>query len=194
MSGMPVEGRMGASEVVEQQGLAARVDETITRASRALLSVQCPAGTGRVSSRSAAHLEAEYVFVNRLLGRQRPEQDRRMAERLLATAAGRRRMGTGAGPAGPPLDDHPGLPGAEAGGARNRRAGARARARSDPRRRRPGGVGHVHALLARLLRAVPVDGRAARAGRDGAAADLGAAQHLPPGRAGRAPRWCRSHC
>ncbi len=75
---------MGASEVVEQQGLAARVDESIARASRALLSVQCPAGYWQGVVEGAAHLEAEYVFANRLLGRQRSEQDRLMAERLLA--------------------------------------------------------------------------------------------------------------
>src|SRR5262249_43437321 len=84
VSGLPVEGRMGASEVVEQQGLAAGVDETIARASRALLSVQCPGGYWQGLVEAAANLEAEYVFANRLLGRQRPEQDRRMVERLLA--------------------------------------------------------------------------------------------------------------
>ena len=75
---------MGASEIVGQEGLHARVDGAIARASRALLDLQCPAGYWQGLVEAAGNLEAEYVFANRLLGRQRPEQDRRMAERLLA--------------------------------------------------------------------------------------------------------------
>src|SRR5262249_41473958 len=87
-TGMPVEGRMGVSEIVGQQGLDARVDEAIARASGALLTLQYPAGYWQGLVESAPHLEAQYVFANRLLGRQRPEQDRRMAERLLALQQG----------------------------------------------------------------------------------------------------------
>lgn len=76
---------LSASDLVESRARAGRVDEAIARASRALLAQQCPAGYWQGRVEGAAHLEAEYVFVNRLLGRQRPEQDRRMAERLLAT-------------------------------------------------------------------------------------------------------------
>src|SRR5215475_3381107 len=81
---MPVEGRMGAIEIVGHEGLHARVDGAIARASRALLDLQCPAGYWQGLVEAAGNLEAEYVFANQLLGRQRPEQDRRMAERLLA--------------------------------------------------------------------------------------------------------------
>jgi squalene-hopene/tetraprenyl-beta-curcumene cyclase len=81
---MPVEGRMGAGEIVSHEGLHARVDGAIALASRALLDLQCPAGYWQGLVEAAGNLEAEYVFANRLLGRQRPEQDRRMAERLLA--------------------------------------------------------------------------------------------------------------
>src|SRR5262249_57398587 len=57
----------------------------IARATGALLALQCPGGFWQGVVEGAANLEAEYVFIHRLLGRQRPEQDGRMAERLLAT-------------------------------------------------------------------------------------------------------------
>jgi squalene-hopene/tetraprenyl-beta-curcumene cyclase len=77
---------MSASDVAEREaGLGARVDDAIDRATRALLDRQCSGGYWQGVVEAAANLEAEYVFVNRLLGRQRPEQERRMADRLLAT-------------------------------------------------------------------------------------------------------------
>jgi squalene-hopene/tetraprenyl-beta-curcumene cyclase len=77
---------MSARNVAELEGgLGARVDDAIERATRALLERQCSGGYWQGIVEAAANLEAEYVFVNRLLGRQRPEQDRRMADRLLGT-------------------------------------------------------------------------------------------------------------
>src|SRR5262245_15880844 len=77
---------MSARDVAElESGLGTRVDDAIERATRALLERQCSGGHWQGIVEAAANLEAEYVFVNRLLGRQRPEQDRRMADRLLAT-------------------------------------------------------------------------------------------------------------
>ena len=76
---------MTSTERWGQAGMVARIDAAVTRAADALLAVQCPGGYWQGLVEAAANLEAEHVFVNRLLGRQRPEQDRRMAERLLAT-------------------------------------------------------------------------------------------------------------
>jgi squalene-hopene/tetraprenyl-beta-curcumene cyclase len=76
---------MRSTEPLGQAGLVARVDAAMTRTADSLLALQCPGGHWQGLIEAAANLEAEYVFVNRLLGRQRPEQDRRMAERLLAT-------------------------------------------------------------------------------------------------------------
>src|SRR5262249_21142097 len=76
---------MTSTEPLGQVGLMARVDAAASRAVDSLLALQCPGGHWQGLVEAAANLEAEYVFVNRLLGRQRPEQDRRMAERLLAT-------------------------------------------------------------------------------------------------------------
>ncbi len=76
---------MSASRSVAGQDLVGRVDAAVARACEALLALQCPGGYWQGIIEGAASLEAEYVFVNRLLGRQRPEQERRMADRLLAT-------------------------------------------------------------------------------------------------------------
>ncbi len=65
-------------------GLAERVANAVARATRALLDQQQPSGSWQGVVEAAANLEAEYVFLNRLLGRQRPDVDRRMGERLLA--------------------------------------------------------------------------------------------------------------
>src|SRR4029077_9175108 len=94
--------------------------------------------------------------------------------------ASRRRLAARTGSARPSLDDHRGLPRPPAGRTRTVRAGALAGARGGARWRWPRESGDVHPLLARVLRAFPVYARPARAGRDGPAAEVGAAQHLPP--------------
>jgi squalene-hopene/tetraprenyl-beta-curcumene cyclase len=76
---------MTSTEPLGQAGVLARIDAAVARAADGLLALQCPGGYWQGLVEAAANLEAEYVFVNRLLGRQRPEQDRRMRERLLAT-------------------------------------------------------------------------------------------------------------
>src|SRR5262249_15678644 len=76
---------MTSTEPLGQVGLMARVDAAASRAVDSLLALQCPGGHWQGLVEAAANLEAEYVFVNRLLGRQRAEQERRMADRLLAT-------------------------------------------------------------------------------------------------------------
>ena len=50
---------MGASEIVGQEGLHARVDGAIARASRALLDLQCPAGYWQGLVEAAGNLEAD---------------------------------------------------------------------------------------------------------------------------------------
>lgn len=62
----------------------ARVDVAIARAQAQLLALQQSRGQWQGVVEAAPNLEAEYVFVNRLLGRDRADADRRMAERLLA--------------------------------------------------------------------------------------------------------------
>ncbi len=76
---------MTSTDALGRTELVTRVDAAVTRATEALLGLQCSAGHWQGLVEAAANLEAEFVFVNRLLGRQRPEQERRMAERLLAT-------------------------------------------------------------------------------------------------------------
>src|SRR5215470_11587139 len=128
------EADMSASELLQDRAHAGRVDEAIARATGALLALQCPGGFWQGVVQGAANLEAEYVFIHQLLGRQRPEQDRRMAERLLAT-----QQPDGGWSLAPGLPSHLSTT--------------------------------IEAYLALRL---------AGAGRDGAAADLGAAQHLSP--------------
>jgi squalene-hopene/tetraprenyl-beta-curcumene cyclase len=77
------EGRLvlvGAGE----GGLGARVTQAIARATQYLVATQHARGYWHAPLEANVTMEAEYVFFNRLLGRERPDLDRRMAERLLA--------------------------------------------------------------------------------------------------------------
>ena len=76
---------MSGGEPSGRSGVAERLDDAIARATDALLARQYAAGHWQGVIEAAANLEAEYVFVNRLLGRHRPEQESRMVERLLST-------------------------------------------------------------------------------------------------------------
>jgi len=79
------EGRLalvGGSTTAE--GLGERVDHTIARASQYLFSTQHARGYWHAPLEANVTMEAEYVFFNRLLGRTRPDVERRLAERLLA--------------------------------------------------------------------------------------------------------------
>ncbi len=74
-----VEGRAPAP------GLGERAESGIRRASEWLFAHQHADGYWHAPLEANATMEAEYVFLNRILGRRRPELDRRMADRLLAT-------------------------------------------------------------------------------------------------------------
>jgi squalene-hopene/tetraprenyl-beta-curcumene cyclase len=76
---------MNAGEPIQRSGLGERLDAAIARATAALLARQYPGGHWQGVVEAAANLEAEYLFVNRLVGRERPEEEARMAERLLGT-------------------------------------------------------------------------------------------------------------
>src|SRR5262249_35190802 len=61
-----------------------RVEQAIARATQWLIGAQHARGYGRARSGATANRERGYVFCNRLLGRERPDLERRMAERMLA--------------------------------------------------------------------------------------------------------------
>ncbi len=72
-------GGTGAGE-----GLAGRARQAIARATQYLVQTQHARGYWHAPLEANATMEAEYVFFNRMLGRERPDLDRRMAERLVA--------------------------------------------------------------------------------------------------------------
>ena len=78
------EGRLTLVGGTTGEGLAARVAQAITRASQYLFATQHARGYWHAPLEANASMEAEYVFFNRLLGRERPDVERRLAERLLA--------------------------------------------------------------------------------------------------------------
>src|SRR5947199_179381 len=78
------EGRLTLVGGTAGEGLAARVAQAITRASQYLFATQHARGYWHAPLEANATMEAEYVFCNRLLGRERPDVERRLAERLLA--------------------------------------------------------------------------------------------------------------
>src|SRR5207249_4578837 len=78
------EGRLTLVGGTAREGLAARVAQAITRASQYLFRTQHARGYWHAPLEANATMEAEYVFFNRLLGRERPDVERRLAERLLA--------------------------------------------------------------------------------------------------------------
>ena len=65
-------------------GLDARAGQAIARATQWLVAAQHARGYWHAPLEANATMEAEYVFFNRILGRDKPDLDRRMAERLLA--------------------------------------------------------------------------------------------------------------
>src|SRR5213594_3271417 len=78
------EGRLTLVGGTAGESLAARVAQAITRASQYLFATQHARGYWHAPLEANATMEAEYVFFNRLLGRERPDVERRLAERLLA--------------------------------------------------------------------------------------------------------------
>src|SRR6266850_10337 len=84
---MSGEGRLvlvdGAGEG-EEEGLGGRASHAIARATQYLVATQHARGYWHAPLEANVTMEAEYVFFNRILGRDRGDLDRRMAERLLA--------------------------------------------------------------------------------------------------------------
>jgi squalene-hopene/tetraprenyl-beta-curcumene cyclase len=64
-------------------GLAEAVADAVARATERLLEQQRASGYWQAPVEAAGNLEAEWIFVNRLLGRKRPELEARLVERLL---------------------------------------------------------------------------------------------------------------
>jgi squalene-hopene/tetraprenyl-beta-curcumene cyclase len=67
-----------------REGLEARAAHACERAVRWLLARQHPSGYWHEPLEANAAMDAEYVFMNRLIGRERPDLERRLAEHLLA--------------------------------------------------------------------------------------------------------------
>src|SRR5437016_10845227 len=78
------EGRLTLVGGSAGEGLPVRVPQAIARASQYLFATQHARGYWHAPLEANATMEAEYVFFNRLLGRERPDVERRLAERLLA--------------------------------------------------------------------------------------------------------------
>jgi squalene-hopene/tetraprenyl-beta-curcumene cyclase len=82
---MTGEGRLAlVGGSAEGEGLRGRAQQAVARATQWLVATQHARGYWHAPLEANATMEAEYVFFNRMLGRERPDLDRRMAERLLA--------------------------------------------------------------------------------------------------------------
>src|SRR5947208_3650986 len=77
------EGRLTLVGGSTGEGLPVRVPQAIARASQYLFATQHARGYWHAPLEANATMEAEYVFFNRVLGRERPDVERRLAERLL---------------------------------------------------------------------------------------------------------------
>jgi squalene-hopene/tetraprenyl-beta-curcumene cyclase len=66
-----------------EDGLGGKVAQAIGRASQYLFATQHARGYWHAPLEANVTMEAEYVFFNRILGRAKPDLDRRMAERML---------------------------------------------------------------------------------------------------------------
>src|SRR5262249_28124544 len=84
----PGEGGMSEGQLAlvgrDVEGLPGRAEQAIGRATQYLLVTQHARGYWHAPLEANVTMEAEYVFFNRLLGRAKPDLDRRMAERLVA--------------------------------------------------------------------------------------------------------------
>lgn len=83
------EGRLtlvgGTSAGEGRESLGGRAAQAVARATQYLVATQHARGYWHAPLEANATMEAEYVFFNRILGREKPDLDRRMAERMLAT-------------------------------------------------------------------------------------------------------------
>lgn len=66
-------------------GLRERAGRAVARARGHLLALQAPDGFWHFSMEANATMDAQYVFANRLLGREKPAEERRLGEHLIAT-------------------------------------------------------------------------------------------------------------
>src|SRR5262249_54761304 len=66
------------------EDLAEQATQAAARATQYLVATQHARGYWHAPLEANATMEAEYVFMNRMLGRERPDLDRRMVERLLS--------------------------------------------------------------------------------------------------------------
>lgn len=66
-------------------GLLARAREAVERSRGYLLSLQAEEGHWHFSMEANATMDAQFIFFNRILGREMPEVERRIGEHLLAT-------------------------------------------------------------------------------------------------------------
>jgi squalene-hopene/tetraprenyl-beta-curcumene cyclase len=71
-------------EVTADDGLDVRAAQAASRAVQYLAATQHARGYWHAPLEANVTMEAEYVFFNRILGRQKPELDRRVCERMLA--------------------------------------------------------------------------------------------------------------
>lgn len=80
----PSEGRLAlVGDGSDAAGLEERIARAIARATQYLVAAQHPSGYWQAPLEANATMEAEYIFFNRLLGRDKADLDRRMTERLL---------------------------------------------------------------------------------------------------------------
>lgn len=80
MAGAVVAGRPGGSGE-----LADRASRAASRARSHLLGLQAEDGFWHFSMEANATMDAQYIFANRLLGRSRPDVERRLGEHILST-------------------------------------------------------------------------------------------------------------
>jgi len=78
------EGRLALVETASEEGLGGHVAQSIARATRYLAETQHALGYWQAPLEANVTMEAEYVFFNRILGREKPDFERRIADRLVA--------------------------------------------------------------------------------------------------------------
>jgi squalene-hopene/tetraprenyl-beta-curcumene cyclase len=78
------EGRLALVEASRSEGLEDRVSQAIARATQYLIATQHAHGYWQAPLEANVTMESEYFFFNRMLGREKPDIERRLADRLLA--------------------------------------------------------------------------------------------------------------
>jgi squalene-hopene/tetraprenyl-beta-curcumene cyclase len=78
------EGRLALVEAAPEEGLGGQVAQAIARATRYLGETQHALGYWQAPLEANVTMEAEYIFFNRILGREKPDIESRLADRLVA--------------------------------------------------------------------------------------------------------------